>query len=249
LIGVLPTRPTSPIASVPRWRGTIVGRIVLAMLGTWTLGFVGILLFAALPGHPTFLAAALPCALGAHMLGVVAGVILQSVAAGRIARAEAIFVTDPRAAAALAASALRIGPRRPARTRAVLLLARDAHRRGAWGEVVLAARRSGRHALGERSERAEIATLEAFALARLGDDLAAAEQRLQFVGNVDLVASHAVRATWLAANALLAFRRGHHRAVLDLFSAEGAWLSSVAPRDGALVAALARASMARTEGL
>jgi hypothetical protein len=222
-----------------------VGRAVL--LG-WVVAIVAsivaVLLGAPLAGGLTFFSM-----FGLHFVGVIAGALLQSRARGLLRQAEAVAVRDPAGALDRARNALVIGlPGAEPSLRAWLLVAQCAEEAGALADAGEALRRGldrgGAHVPRELFVHAHL--LWAFVKAALGD-LDGAERSLGTFGAVDL-ANPLLYAEYMRAKAMLLYRRGAFREVVDVANEAFGRAAIRTKRDAALYASLRHSAMLRLDG-
>lgn len=230
---------------------SIVQRIIRAWLLLWLAVILSCAATATWIGRDSPLMIACALAFSAmffgHFIVVFGGMFVQSRAQKLVDEAEAIAARDPDTALAHLRRALHLGPRPPSITRAWMLAAQIAEERKEWKDVRFALERAldrqSWHA--QRSLLVDIHLRLAFACAVLGD-VGAATKHIGIFGSVDqnqprLVARH------LCARAILAFKQGHHRDVVDIVeNGRGIILDA---RDAALLRALEQSSMMRMEGL
>jgi tetratricopeptide (TPR) repeat protein len=181
-----------------------------------------------------------------HFAVIITSVILQGRAVRALAGAEAMVTTDPVAAHAAAATALRTGLSGDRYMRAWLLVARIAEENGALQDAEEALRRALRFHGGTRTRNSPetiraVHMRLAFVYAATGR-LDEAEKELATCTSFEL-SNDAVRAEYTRAKALSLYKRGRFRQVVDLATSARISLE----RDRRFLDALARSSLLRLE--
>jgi hypothetical protein len=182
-----------------------------------------------------------------HFAAIITGIVLQSRAVRALSVAELTYDADTKAAFDAAKKGIRLGLAGNRYVRAWLVVARYAEDQGALADAEEALARAskargGRAGPLDKSLLAAVCYRRAFLQAALGR-LDEAEKSLAGVGEI---ADPAIRAEYTRARALLLYKRGDFRRVVDLAASASAHLPL--ERDRALLAALARSSMLRLEG-
>lgn len=225
------------------WHGGLVPRSGLfAMAGLFAGGIAAMALSRSASESPA-LAVGLFVGMFLTALGtVVFSALLQTRALRSLVVAKRLLPSDTRAALDAASKALRIGMKPEPTMRAWVIVAQCAEELGELEDADEALRRaSASGAVGiPKSLVLHVHLRRAFVRAALGDP-DGAEKELVEVGDHDL--DDELRAEYTRANALILYRRGQFKDVVDL----AASAKRLEGRHRALVSALARSSMLRLD--
>lgn len=239
---------TSLLDGLPakRNRGTS-HRIIRAWLLTWLAAIAGIVASVAV-GVPQVAAVVFTSMFVGHFAVVITTVLIQTRARNALGRAEAALVSDPARALAEAKRALSLGLGGLRDSlRAWLVVAQCAEAAGALDDADEALRRGlASPRVPDRGLFVHAHQLWAFVKAARGD-LEGAERSLATLGSVDF-ANPLLHAEYTRARAMLLYRRGAYREVVDVVTEAFARAAVRSPRDAALYEALRRSSMLRLEG-
>lgn len=235
------------LEGLPRTRsGGRSHRLGQALLLGWLVG-VALGVASGVAGYPFVMGIIIPVLFVTHFVVVITLALMQTRAAAAIDRAESLAETDSARAVEEARHALVVGTKSGAQAlRAWLVLARCAEEAGALADADEALRRGvDARPQADRGMLVHAHLLWAFVKAARGD-VEGAERSAGIFGTVD-VGNAILFAEYLRAKAMILYRRGAYREVIDVADEAAARAAIRNGRDAALYASLRQSSMLRLE--